>query len=92
MATKKKAPASQSDTPADKPKKPGSKITNDALDKATIYAIVVAATGIKEAINKKKKPELKMPVRALSNVSYDPKKGFFEIGNDKKVRALTVTR
>ena len=93
MATKKKTPkatAAPSDTTAPA-KKPGRKITNDALDKATIDAIVVAATGIKDSINKKRKPELKMPVRALSNVSYDPKKGYFEIGNDKKVRALTVT-
>lgn len=92
MATKKKTPkatAAPSDTTAPA-KKPGRKITNDALDKATIDAIVVAATGIKDSINKKKKPELKMPVRALSNVTFDPKKGFFEIGKDRKVRALTV--
>ncbi|OGQ14858.1 MAG: hypothetical protein A2138_21235 [Deltaproteobacteria bacterium RBG_16_71_12] len=49
-----------------------------------------AAAGIRDMINKKKKPELKMPVRALSNVKYDPKKGFFEIGKDKKVRTLSV--
>src|SRR6185295_1563021 len=49
------------------------------------------AAGIRDAINRKRKPERKMPVRALSNVKYDPKKGFFEIGNDKKVRALTVS-
>jgi DNA topoisomerase VI subunit A len=70
---------------------PPGKKANDPKDKATIDAITQAAFGIKEAINKKKKPELKMPVRALSNVKYDPKKGFFEIGRDKKVRTLTVS-
>ncbi len=32
-----------------------------------------------------------MPVRALSNVSYDEKKGYFEIGDNKKVRTLSVS-
>ena len=30
-------------------------------------------------IKKKRVPELKMPLRALSNVKYDPKDGFFEL-------------
>src|ERR1043166_1117892 len=64
---------------------------NDAKDKATIDAIKDTASSLKDAINKKRKPELKLPIRALSNVSYDPKKGYFEIGKDKKVRALTVS-
>jgi DNA topoisomerase-6 subunit A len=84
MATKKKAPA---DAPAKK--KRG--VSDDAKDKATLDAISSTALDIKETINKRKKPELKMPVRALSNVKYDPKKGFFEIGKDKKLRTLTVS-
>src|SRR6185437_12781603 len=84
MASKKKAPAASTE-----PKKIG-KPTNDAKDKATIDAIHYAAETIRDSINKKRKPELKMPVRALSNVKYDPKKGFFEIGKDRKVRTLTV--
>jgi DNA topoisomerase-6 subunit A len=92
MATKKKSPAPASPSGSDAPAKAkGRKVTDDVKDKATIDAIHTTAGGIRDAINKKKKPELKMPVRALSNVKYDPKKGFFEIGNDKKVRALTVT-
>jgi DNA topoisomerase-6 subunit A len=82
MATKKK------DEPQEKKK--GRRATDDVKDQATLAAITATALGIKEAINKKRKPELKMPVRALSNVTYDPKKGFFEIGKDKKVRTLTV--
>lgn len=103
MATKKKAGSSGSGSgskgaggaggapDAGKAATRGRKPTNDAKDKATIDAITATAFGLKEAINHKKKPELKMPIRALSNVKYDPRKGFFEIGNDKKVRALTVS-
>jgi DNA topoisomerase-6 subunit A len=36
------------------------------------------------------KPSVKTPVRALSNVRYDAKKGYFEIGRKKKERTLTV--
>lgn len=88
MATKKKTPSEGGDSGTDK--KRGRRATDDVKDKATIAAITATATGIKDAINKKKKPELRMPVRALSNVKYDPKKGYFEIGKDKKVRTLTV--
>ncbi len=37
-----------------------------------------------------KKPDLSFPVRALGNVTYSDKKGYFEIGRQKKVRTLTV--
>src|ERR1044071_4140004 len=90
MATKKsttKKPADDNTATT----KPGKRPVNDAKDKATIDAIKDTASSLKDAINKKRKPELKLPIRALSNVSYDPKKGYFEIGKDKKVRALTVS-
>jgi len=35
------------------------------------------------------KPSLSFPIRALTNVHYNPKSGFFEIGRSKKVRTLT---
>ncbi|MEE3331722.1 MAG: DNA topoisomerase IV subunit A [Myxococcota bacterium] len=41
-------------------------------------------------IIKKKKPDLEFPIRSLGNVSYSQKKGYFEIGKQKKVRTLTV--
>ena len=41
-------------------------------------------------VDKDEKPELKTPVRSLSNVRYDVKKGYFEIGRDKSSRTLTV--
>ncbi len=41
-------------------------------------------------IKKKRVPELKMPLRALSNVKYDPKDGFFELLGKMKERTLTA--
>ena len=60
------------------------------LDKVTVRAITEVAQGIETKISKHGKPEVAFPVRSLSNVRYDPKKGFFEIGKGKSVRALTV--
>jgi DNA topoisomerase-6 subunit A len=60
------------------------------LDKVTVQAITGVAQGIESKIAKRGKPEVAFPVRSLSNVRYDPKKGFFEIGKGKSVRALTV--
>jgi DNA topoisomerase-6 subunit A len=101
MATKKKksssssnkgtsdaagADASAGSEAAKKPRKP-----KDPLDQVTLDAIASTAATVQTAILKQARPELRMPVRALSNVSYDPKKGFFEIGRDKKVRTLSVS-
>jgi DNA topoisomerase-6 subunit A len=85
----KKQPAAESAAASDAPKKP--RKAKDPLDQVTIDAIARTAEGVQSAILKQGRPELKMPVRALSNVSYDPKKGFFEIGKDKKVRTLSVS-
>src|SRR6185436_956979 len=60
------------------------------LDKVTVSAITEVAQGIEKRIEKRGKPEVSFPVRSLSNVRYDPKKGFFEIGKGKSVRTLTV--
>ena len=90
MATKKQGPPAKEAPGAGAKRAPPGKKANDPKDQATLEAIRDAAAGIRDMINKKKKPELKMPVRALSNVKYDPKKGFFEIGKDKKVRTLSV--
>jgi len=35
------------------------------------------------------KPSLSFPIRALNNVKYSPRTGFFEIGSGRKVRTLT---
>ena len=49
------------------------------------------ASGIHNKILRKKQPELETPLRALSNVKYDPKEGYFEILNKKKKRTLTAS-
>ena len=37
------------------------------------------AEDVYSMIKKKKAPEIQMPLRALANVKYDPKQGYFEI-------------
>ena len=41
-------------------------------------------------IHKGNKPSLAFPIRSLSNVKYDPKRGFLQIGKRTKQRTLTV--
>ena len=48
------------------------------------------ASDIYKDIMKRQKPSVKMPVRSLANVSYDPKDGFFEMRDQFKERTLTV--
>ncbi len=60
------------------------------LDAVTIKAIREAAGEIHTRIDKRSKPELRFPVRALSNVRYDARQGYFQIGRSKAVRTLTV--
>lgn len=61
--------------------------TNDNL---TLNSIKEAALAINAAIAKKRAPDMKFPIRALSNVKYDTNKGFFEIGKGVKKRTLSV--
>src|SRR3990172_1983362 len=49
------------------------------------------AEQIRTTILKRQKPNLKFPLRSLSNVKYDPKKGHFEMRGRKKERTLTVS-
>ena len=56
----------------------------------TIKVIDSSATNVYETIKKNKSPEMTFPIRALSNVKYDPKKGFFELLGKYKTRALNV--
>ncbi len=63
---------------------------NKKLDKQTVALIGETASDIHKKINKRQKPEMRFPVRSLGNVSYSEKKGFLEIGRQRKVRTLTV--
>ena len=47
-----------------------------------------SAGEVLRAIEKGKPPDFSFPVRALANVSYDPKVGYFEIGKDETARSL----
>ncbi|MDP6981257.1 MAG: DNA topoisomerase IV subunit A [Myxococcota bacterium] len=67
-----------------------SKAAKSASDKTTIRLIDRSAAQVHDTIKKLKKPDLSFPVRSLGNVSYSKKKGYFEIGKQKKVRSLSV--
>jgi DNA topoisomerase-6 subunit A len=60
------------------------------LDAVTVKAIKTAASDIHGKIDRRSKPEIRFPIRSLSNVRYDPRSGYFEIGRGQSVRTLTV--
>jgi DNA topoisomerase-6 subunit A len=57
----------------------------------TLKKIEQTAGEVHRTILQKKTPRLKFPLRSLSNVKYDPKKGHFEMRGRKKERTLTVS-
>ena len=59
-------------------------------DATTVALIAKTAGDVHRVILKKQKPDLLFPVRSLGNVTYSNKKGYFQIGKQKKVRTLTV--
>lgn len=62
----------------------------DATDDHTIECIDETAHDVYRKVLDKRYPELTSPVRSLSNVRYDPKVGYLEIGRSVKKRTLTV--
>lgn len=64
---------------------------NRKLDEQTVLLIKKTASDIHRKVLARHKPDLKFPVRALSNVSYSEKRGYLEIGTQQKVRTLTVS-
>ncbi|MBI4448991.1 DNA topoisomerase IV subunit A [Candidatus Woesearchaeota archaeon] len=56
-----------------------------------IQKILDEAGNVYKSIMGKKQPKLEMPLRSLSNVTYDPKDGFFELKGQKKSRTLTAS-
>jgi DNA topoisomerase-6 subunit A len=64
--------------------------TSNKDDKNTLEIIKNAAQVIYDSISKRKAPDMKLPIRSLSNVKYDKKQGFFEIGKGVKKRTLGV--
>ena len=61
------------------------------MSKNVIGRIKDLASGVYQKILRKKQPDLSMPLRALSNVKYDPKEGYFEIIGKTKSRTLTAS-
>jgi DNA topoisomerase-6 subunit A len=59
-------------------------------NKSVLDKIRKSAQDIHGKIMARKKPTMKLPVRSLTNVRYQPKRGFFEMAGQKKERTLTV--
>lgn len=59
-------------------------------DETVLDKIKKIASEMYKEIMAKQKPQLKMPLRSLSNVSYEQKDGYFEMGEQFKERTLTV--
>jgi DNA topoisomerase-6 subunit A len=60
------------------------------LDELMVDLITTTAEGVHRSILKNGKPDLTFPIRSLKNVSYSTRRGYFEIGKQKKTRTLTV--
>lgn len=60
------------------------------LDKKTLALIEATATKVQGKILARTLPELRFPTRSLSNVKYETKIGYFELGRGTTARALSV--
>ncbi len=103
MASRKKSTRAKP-TPQRAPRKRAARVSKSAaqkqasevakqsrqLDKVTVKLIQETATGVQTEIHEHRKPDLSFPIRSLGNVSYSEKRGYFEIGKQKKSRTLTV--
>ena len=56
-----------------------------------IAAIDAEARNVYQRVQKKQKPQMKLPVRSLSNVRYRPKEGYFQLKGRNKIRTLAVS-
>jgi len=70
-------------------KKPDDSIRRKA-DEKTIALITEITAGVHASVKHAQLPSITLPLRSLANVVYDPGKGYFELGDSKKVRTLTV--
>jgi len=72
------------------PKLDGGDSPRADLDARTLAFIDSIAIGVRETIARGELPTIDILVRSLSNVSYDPDKGYLELGEIHKSRTLTV--
>jgi len=56
-----------------------------------LQRIMEVSRRIYSSILEKKKPSLKIPIRSLSNVDFDPEKGYLELKGAEKTRTLTAS-
>ncbi len=61
------------------------------MNEELLKQIAKEAKSIRDKILRKQKPSMKFPLRNLSNVKFDPKAGFFQIGRKTKERTLAVS-
>jgi DNA topoisomerase-6 subunit A len=67
-----------------------SRSPHSALDQETMALIDSIAAAVRKQIAEGKLPNIELPVRSLDNVTYDKAKGYFELGDARKVRTLSV--
>src|SRR3989338_7254346 len=60
-------------------------------NREVVAKIIAIAEEMKKSIQKEKQPQLKIPLRALSNVEYDLKEGYFKLLSGIKARTLTAS-
>jgi len=65
-------------------------VARKTLDEKLTQRIRQEAEGVYRRIRRKTRPQMSLPVRALSNVTYRPRPGYFRLRGRKKVRQLTV--
>ncbi len=63
----------------------------EGTEKEVVEKIVDTAKGMHQDIRKQKQPQIKIPLRALSNVEYDQKEGYFKLLPGVKERTLTAS-
>jgi DNA topoisomerase-6 subunit A len=69
--------------------KTGSVVAGSSRQDASRKIVQVCETVYEDVIKRSKKPSLKFPIRALSNVKYDIKKGHFQILGKMVTRTLS---
>lgn len=62
----------------------------DDLDRQTLAFIDTLAMEVQASIERGELPAIEFPVRSLGNVTYSPSVGYFELGDERKLRTLTV--
>jgi DNA topoisomerase-6 subunit A len=60
------------------------------LDERTVAVIDSIARQVRASIERGDLPAMTLPVRSLGNVTYDARKGYFELGEAEKLRTLTM--